>query len=118
MKRRIKTIVADNIANVMDIQPLDPLNINARLQLWVSELIENRADMTTAEQVRAIAAIGRIQYVFMKLREEKFEPVNTGTAVKRYEKAFASNAARRRKAVARKSGTLPAILEDADDLEL
>lgn len=97
---------------------LDPLNINPRLQAWISELIDNRDDMTVSEQVRAVAAIARIQYLFMKLREEKSEPVNTGVAVKQYEKAFQANATRRRKKLTGSTtAVLTTIRDDDDELE-
>lgn len=96
---------------------LDPLNINSRLQTWLSELIEARSEMSVSEQVRAVAAIARIQYVFMKLREEKHEPATTGTAVKQYEKAFAANSRRRKAVAGRKSADIVPLDSDDDELE-
>lgn len=103
---------------------IDPLNINPRLAAWVSELIENRHLMNIAEQVRSVAAIARIQYAFMKLREERDKEeekklnANSGTEVKRFAKAFTSNAGRRRKGNSRppkQDLILDAIERDDDE---
>lgn len=102
---------------------IDPLNINPRLARWASEIIENRHVLTPSEQVRALAAIARIQYLFMKLREETEDErsrSSSGTEVKRFAKAFAANAGRRRKSIARKSVPSSAAIafkDDDDELE-
>lgn len=80
--------------------PVDPLNIQPRLQQWVSELIEAREDMTMGEQIRAIAAISRLMVNNVALRKETGGGGATGTEVKRFAKAFAANADRRRKNLA------------------
>ena len=111
------------------INPLDPHNVTPRLQQWISELIEKRDNMSVREEIAAIAAIGRLQVMFVTLREEQGGGVATGTEVKRFAKAFAANADRGRKGAAGKSnGKLkPSALESTaavaasqydDELEL
>ena len=98
---------------------LDPKNVNGRLYDAMSKLLDNFEDMTVREQVATVAAIARIQVLFIKLREEKSEPANVGTAVKRYEKAFQANATGRRKKITGSvAATLAAVRDDDDDLEL
>jgi hypothetical protein len=80
----------------LQLDPLDPLSINPRLQQWVSELIEAREDMSIGEQIRAIAAIARLQVNYIALRKEAGGGYATGTEVKRFAKAFAKNAIRGR----------------------
>ena len=107
------------------INPLDPHNINPRLQEWISELIEKRDDMSVREEIAAIAAIGRLQVLFIKLREEGGGGVSTGTAVKQFERFFKDNATRasiahKRKGAARRSSAAIAELgydEPDDELE-
>lgn len=101
------------------VNPLDPLDINSQLMQWAQELIQKRYDMETNEQVRCIAAIARIQYLFMKLREEKpeYSHVNAGTEVRRFAKAFAGHAGKRKSvARSRTAGALPFKTDD-DELE-
>ena len=100
------------------INPLDPHNINPRLQEWISELIEKRDDMSVREEIAAIAAIGRLQVLFIKLREEGGGGVATGTEVKRFEQYFKTNAKSRRKGVAGKSTAAVAALEHDDESDM
>jgi hypothetical protein len=95
------------------LNPLDPYNINPRLQAWVSELIERREEMDMNQQVRAISAIGRIQIMYIKLREEGGGGYATGTEVKRFAEAFAANATDKRK-INRRSTAAIAELEYDD----
>lgn len=94
--------------------PNDPKNINGRLYDAVSTLLDNFQDMTVREQVTAVSAIARIQVLFMKIREDPSVPSSTGTTVKRYAKAFASNA-NKRKGVT--GSDVAGLLEEPDDLE-
>jgi hypothetical protein len=98
------------------INPLDPLNINPRLQAWVSELIERRDDMSVTEQIRAIAAIARLQVNYVALRKEAGGGYATGTEVKRFAQAFASHA-RKRKNLAG-SAAYAEFEYDGDDSDL
>ena len=100
------------------INPLDPYNITPRLQKWISELIEMREDMDARTQVSAISAIGRLQVMFIKLREEGGGGVATGTEVKRFEQYFKTNAKSRRKGVAGKSTAAVAALEHDDESDM
>lgn len=98
-------------------ETLDPKNVNGRLYNAISTLLDNFDDMSVREQVATVAAIARIQVLFIKLREEKIESANAGTAVKRYEKAFEANAARKRKRVAGSVDRTLAAIRDDDELE-
>jgi hypothetical protein len=95
--------------------PHDPANINPRLLLWVSELIDAREEMPISEQIRAIAAIGRLQINMIKLREDSGGGHQSGTEVKRFAKAFAANATNKRKKLARSTAAIAG--PDDDDLE-
>lgn len=99
------------------INQADPKNVNGRLYDAISILLDNFEDMTVREQVATVAAIARIQVLFIKLREErdepKSEPARDGIEVKRFAKAFAANANRRRKSVSRKN----TAIATADDLD-
>ena len=96
------------------INPLDPHNINPRIQQWISELIEKRDSMTVSEEIRALAAIARIQVNFITLREESGGGLATGTEVKRFAEAFAANAKSRGKNISG-SAKLAALAFDDDD---
>ena len=95
---------------------LDPKNLNGRLYDAMSTLLDNFEEMSVREQVATIAAIARIQVMLIKIREDNFDPATSGTAVKRYEKAFAANATRRRKAVIGAAAALEDLSDD-DELE-
>jgi hypothetical protein len=101
-----------------DVHTLDPKNVNGRLYDCISILLDNFQEMTVSEQVRTVAAIARIQVLFIKLREDGGVATNTGTTVKKYAKAFEANAARRRKRVAGAGAALAAIENVGGDDEL
>jgi hypothetical protein len=101
--------------SVGELNPLDPHNINPRLQAWLSELIEARDEMSLTEQIRAISAIGRIQAIYVGLRKEAGGGYATGTEVKRFAKAFEQNAKGGRKSYARSSSAAVAALAYDDD---
>ena len=96
-------------------RPVDPHNINARLQNQVAQLLtqlEEGEHITLRERVQALVAIGRVQIMFVGLRKEKADEPDRGSAVRKYASAFAANDARRRKAGA---GSLEAVrAEDAE----
>lgn len=79
----------------------DPKNLNGRLYDAMSRLLDTFDDMTVREQVATVSAIARIQMTWIKIRENANATANSGTTVKRYEKAFAANATRKRKPLAR-----------------
>jgi hypothetical protein len=74
---------------------IDPLQINRRLYNQVSELLrglEDKGDkVTIRERYMSLAAIARIQYIFVSLRKEKVENVDAGSAVRQYAAAFQKN---------------------------
>ena len=117
MRKKSAAPTDNDLLESSRLNPLDPHNINPRLQAWISEIIEMRQDMNAREQIAAIAAIGRLQVLFIKLREETGGGLTTGTEVKRFAKAFATNASRERKNLARSSTAAVAALE-YDDTEL
>jgi hypothetical protein len=70
----------------------DPYNLNSRILRQVSELLkqlEEGEHVTLKERFQALAAIARIQIIFVNLRKEKIddEP-ERGTAVRKYAGAF------------------------------
>jgi len=79
---------------------LDPLNVNDRLYRQLALMLDvmeaEHTGMTIRERIAALIAIGRIQTMFMGLRKENNEPDGYGSAVRKYSRTFASNAARRR----------------------
>lgn len=81
---------------VIDINPLDPEQINSRLYRQVSELLkqleDKDEDITIRERIAALVAIGRLQQVFAALRKAAPSDQNRGSTVKKYATAF-SNAA-------------------------
>ena len=95
---------------------LDPLNVNGRLYEQVSKLLDQLAkpSVTLRERTMALAAIARIQQIFVKLRDENREPENAGSTVRKYAASFQANAARGR---ARLSRPQPAPEPDDDDRE-
>jgi hypothetical protein len=115
--KKIKPLINAEEAQAIAEQA-DPKNVNGRLYDAMSTLLDSFHDMNVREQVATIAAIARIQVAFIKLRDESYGSgaIYSGTAVKRYEKAFAANAARRRH-VGTRNGDVP-LLETLDDDEL
>lgn len=111
---KIKTLDNEEIKLADPATLTDPLNVNGRLYRAMSTLLDTFEEMTVREQVATVSAIARIQVLFIKLREEKYDTGSAGTALKRYEKAFAANAARRRKGVSR-SSIDGLLIDDSDD---
>jgi hypothetical protein len=105
----------------------DPLQVNARLYMQISELLNQLESgdgdrITLRERIAALVAIGRIQVLFVGLRKEKgiYHP-DAGSSVRKYSTAFSKNDPGRRKKIA---GPRPAEPEpdwfeqagvDADD---
>jgi hypothetical protein len=83
----------------------DPLQINARLYMQISELLNDLEGggerITLRERIAALVAIGRIQTIFVGLRKEKgvYEP-NAGSSVRKYSTAFSKDDASKRKKIA------------------
>lgn len=95
---------------------LDPRNINARLLAQVSRVLDDLEDKNLPigpkDRVMALVAIGRIQIIFNTLRKASGD-VESGSAVRRYSKAFATkNAVGGRKGSARS-----AALAELDDID-
>lgn len=101
-------------------RPLDPHNINSRLQNQVAALLtqlEEGEHVTMRERVQALVAIARIQLAFMGLRKEKTDEPERGSAVRKYAAAFEANDARRRKAGAGPApGSLEAVRDEDDEI--
>lgn len=96
---------------------LDPHKINERLARQVSVLLdqlESSKNVTLRERFQALAAIARIQYVFVNLRREKFDEPVAGTAVRKYQTAFKNDAGGRKKG---KRPTLAAVRPSGPDPE-
>jgi parvulin-like peptidyl-prolyl isomerase len=94
----------------------DPHQINERLARQVAKLLEQLEEgehITLRERFQSLMAIARIQYVFVTLRKEKFDEPSAGTAVRKYQTAFAKNDARGRKKIARPA-TAVAIRPEPD----
>ena len=74
---------------------LDPLNVNKRLYRQVAALLDQLEDdaegVTLKERYMALAAIARIQYIFVNLRKEKLGDEPEGSAVRKYAGAFKAN---------------------------
>lgn len=114
--KAIKTINHDAPPFYDGGSPNDPKNLNGRLYDAMCDLLDEWGDMDVREKVATIAAIARIQVQFIKIREDHHVPGASGTAVKRYEKAFAANAARKRGKVTG-SATIALIGDKDDELE-
>lgn len=97
---------------------LDPHNINSSIAAQIASDIEHiRSGKTfTTDDMRRVNALYvmvRVQYIFMKLRGEKQDDTDAGTAVRKYATDFAArNAIGRRAASAR-----PAAASALDELE-
>lgn len=90
-RKQERTIIGD--VPDMKVAGADPLQVNARLYLQISELLgqlEAMEGLTIRERVAALVAIGRIQTIFVGLRKEKgLYDGNAGAAVRKYSSAFA-----------------------------
>jgi hypothetical protein len=101
-------------------QEIDARSINARLLAQVSRVLddlEGEALIGPKDRVMALVAIGRIQVIFNTLRKSSGD-VESGSAVRRYSKAFSQNDARRRTKTGRRAAaldTLDAIEDDDTD---
>lgn len=91
---------------VIDFNPFDPEQVNARLYHQVSALLaqieekDSRSKITIRERVQALVAIGRLQQVFAALRKASPHDSTRGATVKKYATAFSAHAAGRRDAPA------------------
>jgi hypothetical protein len=84
----------------------DPLQVNARLYMQISELLNQLEGsdgerITMRERIAALVAIGRIQVLFVGLRKEKgiYHP-DAGSSVRKYSTAFTKDDTGRRKKIA------------------
>lgn len=95
---------------------IDPLQVNARLYMQISELLnqlETMSGLTIRERVAALTAIGRVQVLFVGLRKEKIDyGPGAGSAVRKYATAFSKDDPGRRKAIA---GPKPAADPEPED---
>lgn len=99
----------------------DPLNVNSRLYKQVSKLLdqlENKAEeLTIRERIAALVAIGRVQTIFITLRNEHRESEHAGSAVRKYADAFkAQNAGPKRKKATGRGSPTPDYAGDEPDL--
>jgi hypothetical protein len=99
----------------------DPLNVNARLYRQIARLLDDleeedvKQNLDIKERIAALIAVARIQTVFVALRkEDRGGTRGSGSAVRKYSKAFAANASRGRKATAGRTRSAAAELA-ADD---
>jgi hypothetical protein len=108
----------------------DPLQVNARLYMQISELLNQLESgdgerITLRERIAALVAIGRIQVLFVGLRKEVpgGYASDAGSSVRKYSTAFAKDDTGRRKKIA---GPRPAepdpnwferagVVDDSDD---
>lgn len=96
----------------------DPLNVNARLYAQIARLLDqledgdNRSEITIPQRINALIAVGRIQIMFANLKKALAnDPIDAGSAVRRYAAAFAKpHAARGGKAHVR----LASVTDDDD----
>jgi hypothetical protein len=80
----------------------EPYDLSARIYDRMCSLIDQWEEMNIRERIATLTAISRIQIAFDKLKSTKEsngrDQSAPGSAVKRYERAFQANAARRRDA--------------------
>lgn len=88
-----------------------------RLQEAMEILLDRFDDMDVREQVATISAIARIEIALIKIGESGYVTGASGATVKRYEKAFAANAASKRESIAGSAALLSSVDSDDDELE-
>jgi hypothetical protein len=95
----------------------DPLQINSRLYNQIARLLDDleakdaKQRLDIKERIAALIAVGRIQIMFVNLRKENISGAGSGSAVRKYSKAFKANAAGR----GAKGGRRTAAAQLADD---
>jgi hypothetical protein len=97
---------------------LDRHNINARLENQIAALLddlENGIDITFRDRLMALNVISRLQVNFVALRKEHDQP-GDGSAVRKYAKAFATDAPRgKTKDTRARAAAIAAADDDRDD---
>jgi hypothetical protein len=95
---------------------LDPHNIAARLSkqnhLLLADL-EKQIDISFRDRLAALGVIAKIEKDIRELQKEANEP-DTGSAVKKYSKAFEANAVGRSKGRIRSTAAIAAAAEGDD----
>lgn len=122
MKKAIKTI---NHKPAPELDNGDESALRAALHGMVLErcmemIRDDWSDLSPRERISLIQAITMSEVRQIKLREDTNVPGTSGVAVKRYEAAFAANAARKRRAVSGSAATddIPLLdVVDGDELE-
>jgi hypothetical protein len=95
---------------------LDPHNIAARLSKQnhlLLEDLEKQIDISFRERLAALGVIAKIEKDIRELQKEANE-LDTGTAVRRYSKAFEAKAAGRARALARSRAVAAAGDDDGE----
>jgi hypothetical protein len=99
----------------------DPLQINSRLYNQIARLLDDleakdaKQRLDIKERIAALIAVGRIQIMFVNLRKENLSGAGSGSAVRKYSKAFTkANVASGRKKAAGRGRAAAAELADDD----
>jgi hypothetical protein len=81
--------------------PTEPDDLHMCLRKRMQEMMTDEwEDLSARERIALLSAVARIEVQFPKIREGSYASnTNTGSTVRQYEKAFAANAARKRKHV-------------------
>ena len=117
MKKALKTINHDEPP--IDDATNDPKNLNGMLYDRCCELLRDEWDeMDTRQRIATLTAISNVQVRFIKIRADHHVPAVSGTTVRRYEKAFAANATRKRKSVAGDAAVAALLTNDGEPDEL
>jgi hypothetical protein len=99
----------------------DPLQINSRLYAQIGKLLDDleakdvKNNLDIKERIAALIAIGRIQTIFVGLRKENISGTGSGSAVRKYSRAFAKKDAGSGRAKATRGRR--AVSAGADDFE-
>jgi hypothetical protein len=99
----------------------DPLQINSRLYNQIARLLDDleakdaKQNLDIKERIAALIAVGRVQIMFVNLRKENISGAGSGSAVRKYSKAFTkANAGGRGKKVAGRRGAVADLADDDD----
>jgi hypothetical protein len=96
--------------------PEEPDDLHKLLRVRARELMTSKWDeLSPSEQIRLLATVARNEVLYPKIVEGSHAgSVNSGSTVRKYEKAFKANAARERKPVSGDT-TIDGFLEDDND---
>jgi hypothetical protein len=96
----------------------DPLQINSRLYNQIARLLDDleakdaKQRLDIKERIAALIAVGRIQIMFVNLRKENISGAGSGSAVRKYSKAFKDATGGRKKAAGRGRAAAAELADD------